>query len=98
MLIIKIKIARCQSKVALTALAECYFIFKYCVSSLWPLLFFVIGFRDIFVLYCSLVAILMFFVLYLDLGLLFVLCLIALNRLLLSYCSVFFCYLHDLLG
>ena len=77
MLIIKIKIARCQSKVALTALAGRCFIFKYCVSSLWPLLFFVIVFHVIFVLYCSLVVILMFVLLYLDLGLLFVLCLIA---------------------
>ena len=47
MLIIKIKIARCQSEVALTALASRYFIFfcMYCVSSLWPLLVFVIVFR-----------------------------------------------------
>ena len=47
----------------------------YCVSSLWPWSVFVIVFRVIFVLYCSLV------LLYLDLGLLFVLRSIA-----------FFCY------
>ena len=39
--------------------------------------FFVIVSRAIFVLYCSLVVILMFVLLYLDLGLLFVSCLIA---------------------
>ena len=79
MLIIKIKIARCQSEVALTALACRYFIFifMYFVSFLWPLLVFVIVFRVIFVSYCSLAVILMFLLLYLDLGLLFVLCLIA---------------------
>ena len=79
MLIIKIKIARCQSEVALTALAGRYFIFifMYFVSSLLPLLVFVIVFRVIFVSYCSLAVILMFLLLYLDLGLLFVLCLIA---------------------
>ena len=66
---------------ALTALAGSYFILMYCVSSLWPLLVFVIVFRVIFVLYCSLVVILIFVLLYLDLGLLFVLRLIA-----------FFCY------
>ena len=79
MLLIKIKIARCQSEVALTALAGRYFIFicMYCVCSLWPLLVFVIVFRVIFVLYCSLVVILIFVLLYLDLGLLFVLRLIA---------------------
>ena len=66
---------------ALTALAGSYFILMYCVSSLWPLLVFVIVFRVIFVLYCSLVVILMLVLLYLDLGLLFVLRLIA-----------FFCY------
>ena len=60
MLLIKIKIARCQSEVALTTLAGRYFIFifMYCVSSLWPLLVFVIVFRVIFVSYCSLVVIL----------------------------------------
>ena len=79
MLLIKIKIARCQSEVALTALAGRYFISicMYCVCSLWPLLVFVIVFRVIFVLYCSLVVILIFVLLYLDLGLLFVLRLIA---------------------
>ena len=79
MLLIKIKIARCQSEVALTALAGRYFIFTcmYCVCSLRPLLVFVIVFRVIFVLYCSLVVILIFVLLYLDLGLLFVLRLIA---------------------
>ena len=79
MLLIKIKIARCQSEVALTALAGRYFIFifMYFVSSLLPLLVFVIVFRVIFVSYCSLAVILMFLLLYLDLGLLFVLCLIA---------------------
>ena len=79
MLLIKIKIARCQSEVALTALAGRYFISicMYCVCSLWPLLVFVIVFRVIFVLYCSLVVILMFVLLYLDLGLPCVLRLIA---------------------
>ena len=79
MLIIKIKIARCQSEVALTTLAGRYFIFifMYCVSSLWPLLVFFIVFRVIFVSFSSLVVILMFLLLYLDLVLLFVLCLIA---------------------
>ena len=79
MLLIKIKIARCQSEVALTALAGRYFIFTcmYCVCSLRPLLVFVIVFRVIFVLYCSLVVILMFVLLYLDLGLPCVLRLIA---------------------
>ena len=96
MLLIKIKIARCQSEVALTALAGSYFILMYCVSSLWPLLVFVIVFRVIFVLYCSLVVILIFVLLYLDLGLLFVLRSIAF--VLFSYCSVFFCYLRDILG
>ena len=64
---------------ALTALAGRYFIliFMYCVSSLWPLLVFAIVFRVIFASYSSLVVILMFLLLYLDLGLLFVLCLIA---------------------
>ena len=75
MLLIKIKIASCQSEVALTALAGRYFISSVC--SLWPLLVFVIVFRVIFVLYCSLVAIVIFVLLYLDLGLLFVLRLIA---------------------
>ena len=62
MLLIKIKIARCQSEVALTALGGRYFISicMYCVCSLWPLLVFVIVFRVIFVLYCSLVVILIF--------------------------------------
>ena len=98
MLLIKIKIARCQSEVALTALAGRYFISicMYCVCSLWPLLVFVIVFRVIFVLYCSLVVILIFVLLYLDLGLLFVLRSIAF--VLFSYCSVFFCYLRDILG
>ena len=79
MLIIKIKIARCQSEVALTTLAGRHFIFifMYCVSSLWPLLVFFIVFRVIFVSFSSLVVILMFLLLYLDLVLLFVLCLIA---------------------
>ena len=79
MLLIKIKIARCQSEVALTALAGRYFISicMYCVCSLWPLLVCVIVSRVIFVLYCSLVVILIFVLLYLDLGLLFVLRLIA---------------------
>lgn len=79
MLLIKIKTARCQSEVALTTLAGRYFISicMYCVCSLWPLLVFVIVFRVIFVLYCSLVVILIFVLLYLDLGLLFVLRLIA---------------------
>ena len=83
MLLIKIKILRSQSEVALTTLAGRYFISicMYCVCSLWPLLVFVIVFRVIFVLYCSLVVILIFVLLYLDLGLLFVLRLIA-----------FFCY------
>ena len=59
MLIIMIKIARCQSEVALTTLAGRYFIFifMYCVSSLWLLLVFFIVFRVIFVSYCSLVVI-----------------------------------------
>ena len=45
---------------ALTTLAGRYFISicMYCVCSLWPLLVFVIVFRLIFVLYCSLVVIL----------------------------------------
>ena len=98
MLLIKIKIARCQSGVALTALAGRYFISicVYCVCSLWPLLVFVIVFRVIFVLYCSLVVIFIFVLLYLDIGLLFVLRSIAF--VLFSYCSVFFCYLRDILG
>ena len=59
MLIIMIKIARCQSEVALTTLAGRYFIFifMYCVSSLWLLLVFFIVFRVIFVSYGSLVVI-----------------------------------------
>ena len=78
MLIIKIKDCKVPVKGGkLTALAGRYFIFQYCVSSWWLLLFFVIVSRAIFVLYCSLVVILMFVLLYLDLGLLFVLCLIA---------------------
>ena len=79
MLLIKIKIARCQSEVALTALAGHYFISvcMYCVCSMWRLLVFVIVSRFIFVLYCSLVVILIFVLLYLDLGLLFALRLIA---------------------
>ena len=79
MLLIKIKIARCQSEVALTALAGRYFISicMYSICSLWPLLVFVIVFLVIFVLYCSLVVIVIFVLLYLDLGLLFVLRLIA---------------------
>ena len=83
MLLIKIKTARCQSEVALTALAGRYFISicMYCVCSLWPLLVFVIVFRVIFVLCCSLVVIFIFVLLYLDIGLLFVLRSIA-----------FFCY------
>ena len=76
MLIIKIKDCKVPVKGGkLTALAGRYFIFQYCVSSWWLLLFFVIVSRAIFVLYCSLVVILMFVLLYLDLGLLFVLCL-----------------------
>ena len=76
MLIIKIKDCKVPVKGGkLAALAGRYFIFKYCVSSWWLLLFFVIVSRAIFVLYCSLVVILMFVLLYLDLGLLFVLCL-----------------------
>ena len=83
MLLIKITIARCMAEVALTALAGRYFISicMYCVCSLWPLLVFVIVFRVIFVLYCSLVVIFIFVLLYLDIGLLFVLRSIA-----------FFCY------
>ena len=79
MLLIKIKIARCQSEMAITALAGRYFI-SICmcsVCSLWPLLVFVIVFRVIFLLYCSLVVIVIFVLLYLDLGLPFVLRLIA---------------------
>ena len=78
MLIIKIKACKVPVEGGkLTALAGRYFIFKYCVSSWWLLLFFVMVSRAIFVFCCSLVAILMFVLLYLDLGLLFVLCLIA---------------------
>ena len=78
MLIIKIKDCKVPVKGGkFSALAGRYFIFKYCVNSWWLLLFFVIVSRAIFVLYCSLVVILMFVLLYLDLGLLFVLCLIA---------------------
>ena len=98
MLIIKIKIARCQSEVALTALAGRYFIFicMYCVSSLWQLLVFVIVFRVIFVLYCSLVAILMFVLLYLDLGLLFVLRSIAfVGYFLIGLCSFVICMIYS---
>ena len=51
-LVIRSKIAIYQSKVAqLTAFAGRYFIFKYCVSSLWLLLFSVVVFRVIFVLF-----------------------------------------------
>ena len=78
-LLIKLKIARRQSEVALTALAGRYFISicMYCVCSMWRLLVFVIVSRVIFVLYCSLVVILIFVLLYLDVGLLIVLRLIA---------------------
>ena len=78
-----IKTARCQSEVALTALAGRYFISicMYWICSLWPLLAFVIVFRVNFVFYCSLV-ILIFALFYSVLGLLFVSCLIA-----------FFCHL-----
>ena len=79
MLLIKIKIARRQSEMALTALpGRCFIsICMYCVCCIWRLLFFVIVSRVIFVLYCSLVVILIFVLLYLDLGLFFVLRLIA---------------------
>ena len=85
-------------KVALTALAGRYFIFNcmYCVSSLWSLLVFVIVFRVIFVLYCSLVVILMFVLLYLDLGLLFVLRSIAfVGYFLIVLCSFVICMIYS---
>ena len=52
MLIIKIKDCKVPVKGGVISSFGCrYFIFKYCVSSLWLLLFFVIVFRVIFVLF-----------------------------------------------